>query len=138
MGVKRIDAERAAELLGTGQGYIFIDVRMEHEYEEGHVPKAENIPVMIKGPGGVGIQMNPEFVPRVSQSYRSDTRIILGCQKGGRSNKAAELLSEAGYTNLHDMRGGFIGETDPLGKVTFPGWVSRGLPVNRIRSRTAT
>ncbi len=131
MGVKRIDAERAAELLDTNQGYVFLDVRMEHEFVEGHVPEAKNIPVMIKGPGGVGIQMNPTFVETVGNQYASDSRIILGCQKGGRSNKAAELLSEAGYTNLHDMRGGLVGETDPLGNVTFPGWASRGLPVSR-------
>ena len=131
MGVKRIDAERAAELLNTDQGYIFLDVRMEHEFTEGHVPNAQNIPVMVKGPGGVGIQMNSTFVDRVSERFRQDTRIILGCQEGGRSNKAAELLSEAGYTNLHDMRGGLVGETDPLGNVTFPGWTSRGLPVSR-------
>ena len=131
MGVKRIDAERAAELLEAGQGYVFIDVRMEHEFAQGHVPNAENIPVMIKGPGGVGIQMNPVFVERVSETHAPESRIILGCQKGGRSNKAAELLSEAGYTNLHDMRGGLIGETDPLGNVTFPGWTGRGLPVSR-------
>ncbi len=129
MGVKRIDAERAAELLNNNQGYVFLDVRMEHEYQQGHVPAAQNIPVMIKGPGGVGIQMNPEFVQKVGSNFSNDSRIILGCQKGGRSNKAAELLSEAGYTNLHDMRGGLVGETDPLGNVTFPGWAARGLPV---------
>lgn len=131
MGVKRIDAERAAELLGNNQGYVFLDVRMEHEYQQGHVPSAQNIPVMIKGPGGVGIQMNPDFVETVGSNFANDSRIILGCQKGGRSNKAAELLSEAGYTNLHDMRGGLVGETDPLGNVTFPGWAARGLPVER-------
>ncbi len=130
MGVKRIDADRAAELLNTSQGYVYLDVRMEHEFQEGHVPNARNIPVMIKGPGGVGIQMNPTFVHKVGEEFDADSRIILGCQKGGRSNKAAELLSEAGYTNLHDMRGGLIGETDPLGNVTFPGWSSRGLPVS--------
>ena len=131
MGVKRIDAERAAELMGGDQGYVFIDVRMEHEFIQGHVPNARNIPVMVKGRGGVGIVMNPGFVQTVTQQFPPDARIILGCQKGGRSNKAAELLSDAGYTNLHDMRGGLVGETDPLGNITFPGWTSRGLPVSR-------
>jgi len=49
-------------------------------------------------------------------------------QKGGRSQKAAQLLSEAGFSNLHDMRGGYHGETDVLGNITFPGWASRNLP----------
>lgn len=131
MGVKRIDAERAAELMSTDQGYVFIDVRMEHEYAQGHVPNAQNIPVMVKGRGGVGIELNRAFVQSVTSQFPSDARIILGCQKGGRSNKAAELLSDAGYTNLHDMRGGLVGETDPLGNITFPGWTSRGLPITR-------
>ena len=131
MGVKRIDAERAAELMSADSGYVFIDVRMEHEYAQGHVPNARNIPVMVKGRGGVGIELNNGFVQSVTSLFPPDARIILGCQKGGRSNKAAELLSEAGYTNLHDMRGGLIGETDPLGNVTFPGWTARGLPITR-------
>ena len=27
-----------------------------------------------------------------------------------------------------DMRGGFGGETDEIGRLTFPGWAPRGLP----------
>ena len=131
MGVKRIDPDRANELLNSEQGYIYIDVRMPEEYIQGHVPDALNIPVMIRGQGGVGLRMNPDFVDTVTEEMTSDCRIILGCQKGGRSQKAADLLVEAGFTNLHDMRGGFVGETDVLGNVTFPGWSSRGLPTTR-------
>ncbi|NRA75428.1 MAG: rhodanese-like domain-containing protein [Planctomycetes bacterium] len=131
VGVKRIDPDRANELLNSDQGYVYIDVRMPEEYVQGHVPDAHNIPVMIRGQGGVGLRMNPEFVETVTDEIPDDCRIILGCQKGGRSQKAADLLSEAGFTNLHDMRGGFVGETDVLGNVTFPGWSSRGLPTTR-------
>ena len=131
MGVKRIDPDRANELLNSDRGYVYIDVRMPEEYVQGHVPNALNIPVMIRGQGGVGLRMNPEFVETVTEGMQSDCRIILGCQKGGRSQKAADLLSEAGFTNLHDMRGGYVGETDVLGNVTFPGWSSRGLPTTR-------
>ncbi len=131
MGVKRIDPDRANELLNSDQDYVYIDVRMPEEFSQGHVPNARNIPVMIRGDGGVGIRMNPEFVDSVCAEVQSDCRIILGCQKGGRSQKAADLLTAVGFTNLHDMRGGFIGETDVLGNVTFPGWSSRGLPTTR-------
>jgi hypothetical protein len=30
-----------------------------------------------------------------------------------------------------DMRGGFGGEADEMGRVTFPGWSLRGLPATR-------
>lgn len=128
MGVKRIDPERANELLSLEQDYTYLDVRMEIEFKEGHVPESKNIPVMIKGTDGVGIRMNPDFVDQVRNQFAIDARIILGCQKGGRSQKAAQLLSEAGFSNLHDMRGGYHGETDVLGNITFPGWASRNLP----------
>ena len=51
--------------------------------------------------------------------------------KGGRSLKAAELLLAAGFTNVVGMRGGFGGETNQMGQVTFPGWALRGLPTTR-------
>ncbi|MFQ5655466.1 MAG: rhodanese-like domain-containing protein [Planctomycetota bacterium] len=130
MGVKRIDPQRAKELLDSGKGYIYLDVRMVPEFEEGHVPGAENIPVMVKGPGGAGIRLNDSFLEAVGNRFDLSAKIILGCNKGGRSQKAAVLLSRAGYTNLHEMRGGFLGETDPFGNVTFPGWSSHGLPVS--------
>jgi rhodanese-related sulfurtransferase len=131
VGVKRIDPDRANELMNSDQEYVFLDVRMPEEYSKGHVPNSRNIPVMIRGDGGVGIRMNPDFVDSVNSEMNADCRIILCCQKGGRSQKAADLLTAEGYVNLHDMRGGFIGETDVLGNVTFPGWSSRGLPTTR-------
>ncbi|NCG57296.1 MAG: rhodanese-like domain-containing protein [Proteobacteria bacterium] len=131
MVIKRIDPDKAHDLLQSDQGFTYLDVRMPEEFVEGHVPDSRNIPVMIRGEGGVGLRMNPEFSEVVDQESKADSKIILGCQKGGRSQKAADILSDKGYTNLHDMRGGFIGETDVLGNVTFPGWHSRGLPTTR-------
>ena len=57
-----------------------------------------------------------------------DSNTVTGCQKGGRSIKAAELLLTAGFPNVLDMRGGLGGETDEVGRVTFPGWSLRHLP----------
>ncbi len=57
--------------------------------------------------------------------------MITGCQKGGRSLKAAQLLIDAGFVNVLDMRGGFGGETDEMGRLVFPGWAPRGLPTTQ-------
>ncbi|MCA8963075.1 MAG: rhodanese-like domain-containing protein [Planctomycetes bacterium] len=131
MGVKRIDPERAQELLESSQSFTYVDVRTPNEFDEGHVPTAKNVPVMLRGKDGIGIHMNQTFVSDMESRFRKSDKIILGCRKGGRSMKAADLLSEAGFTNLYDMRGGLVGETDPFGNILFPGWQTRGLPVTR-------
>lgn len=89
---------------------------------------AKNVPVVEPDPYG-RMQMNPRFVEIVEANFGKDAKCITGCQKGGRSMKAAELLLMAGFSNVVDMRGGFGGETDAMGRPTFPGWAPRGLPV---------
>ena len=127
MGAKRIDPERAKELLETGD-YVYLDVRTPDEFKEGHVPQAQNIPFMVRGPGNAGIWPNDSFLEDVKATFQPETRLILGCQKGGRSQQAAGMLVESGYTNVFDMRGGYVGETDLFGNVTFPGWCAKGFP----------
>jgi rhodanese-related sulfurtransferase len=130
MEIKRITPEQAKELLDLDSGYIYLDVRTVPEFEAGHVPGAKNVPVVE--PDGFGrMQLNPHFVGIVGANFGKDVKCITGCQKGGRSLKAAELLLAAGFTNVVDMRGGFGGETDEIGRLTFPGWAPRGLPTAR-------
>ena len=129
MEIKRITPEEAKQLLDSS-GHIYLDVRTVPEFEAGHVPGAKNIPVAE--PDATGrMQLNPRFVEIVEANFDKDIRCITGCMKGGRSLKAAELLLAAGFTNVVDMRGGFGGETDQMGQVTFPGWSLRGLPTTR-------
>lgn len=130
MEIKRITPEEAKELLGSKQGYIYLDVRTVPEFDAGHVPGAKNIPVVE--PDAYGrMQLNPQFVEIVETNLIKGVKCITGCQKGGRSLKAAELLLNAGFTHILDMRGGFAGETDEAGRVTFPGWSLRGLPITK-------
>ncbi|MFN0057233.1 MAG: rhodanese-like domain-containing protein [Planctomycetota bacterium] len=128
MTVKRIDPDRAHELLDSSQGFVYVDVRTESEFQECHIPDSKNVPYMVRGPGGIGLQLNRDFVQTMSNQFDLGDKLILGCAKGGRSTRASEQLAEAGFRNIYDMRGGIIGETDPFGNVTFAGWGSRGLP----------
>lgn len=120
MEVKRITPEQAKELLDWNQDYIYLDVRTVPEFEARHVPGAKNVPVVEPDASG-RMQLNPRFVEIVEASFGKDVKCITGCQKGGRSIKAAELLLVAGFPHVLDMRGGFGGETDEMGRVTFPG-----------------
>ena len=130
MEIKRITPEQAKELLDSNTGYTYLDVRTVPEFEAGHVPGAKNVPVVEPDPFG-RMQLNPRFVEIVEVNVGKDVKCITGCQKGGRSMKAAELLLQSGFANILDMRGGFGGETDEMGQLTFPGWAPRGLPTTR-------
>ena len=132
MDIKRVTPEQAKELLDSNGGYIYLDVRTVPEFEAGHVPGAKNVPVVEPDVFG-RMQLNPQFVQIVGSNFGKNAKYITGCQKGGRSLKAAELLLAAGFTNVIDMRGGFGGETDEMGRLTYPGWAPRGLPTSRER-----
>ncbi len=130
MEIKRITPEQAQEFLDSTKGYVYLDVRTVPEFEAGHVPGAKNVPVLE--PDAFGrMRMNSRFVEIVEAHFGKDVKLITGCQKGGRSLKSAELLLSAGFGTVLDMRGGFGGETDERGRVTFPGWAPRGLPTTR-------
>jgi hypothetical protein len=48
---------------------------------------------------------------------------------GGRSARAAQILETFGFTNVSNVKGGFGGARDFLGRQIDPGWVESGLPV---------
>jgi rhodanese-related sulfurtransferase len=119
-----ISPEEAQALIA--EGCLYIDVRSEPEYEAGHPPGALNVPYQHKGERG--LVPNPDFLTVMTAGFEKDARLIIGCRSGGRSQKAAELLVQAGYTNLRDMRAGWDANRDAFGRVT-PGWSRKELPV---------
>ena len=127
---KRVSPLEAKKLIDE-EGYLYLDVRSEPEYGAGHPSGAHNIPIMHAGPGGM--QPNIEFLNIAQALYARDAKIIVGCRSGQRSQRAAELLTSAGFTNVVDQRAGFEGTRDNVGGVVEAGWGSVGLP-----SETAT
>lgn len=71
--------------------YLIIDVREPYEFKTGHVKNAVNIPLqnIIKGGG------NLADIPK-------DTKIIVYCRTGNRSEAAKDILESKGYTNVRD------------------------------------
>ena len=128
MPIEQTTPEAAQRLMNRGDRYI--DVRTEPEFANGHPVGAVNIPVAIPDPSTGQMAMNPDFVAVVEAHFPKDARIIVGCQSGMRSQRAAELLAHAGYANVINMQGGFGGARDQMGRTVTPGWSELGLPVS--------
>ena len=128
MDIRRIDPEEARQLLDSQEGYTYLDVRSEEEFAQGHVPGAVNIPVASSNPLGPGLVANPDFNNQVAAQFDKDSRIITARLRGGRSLKAAMMLTAEGYTGIVDMLGGDDAELDAFGNVVVEGWARRGFP----------
>ena len=128
MDIKRLDPEEARQLLDSQEGYTYLDVRSEEEFAQGHVPGAVNIPVATSNPLGPGLVANPDFNKQVAAQLDKDSKIITACLRGGRSLKAAMMLTAEGYTGIVDMLGGYDAELDAFGNVVVAGWARRGFP----------
>jgi rhodanese-related sulfurtransferase len=129
MSVKQVNPQQADEILRKESDSVYIDVRTEPEFQNGHPAGAINIPVVFPDPMLGRMAPNPDFVRIMESKFSRQKRIIVGCQMGGRSQHAAELLTQAGFTDVSNMQGGFGGAKDPMGRLVAPGWLQSNLPV---------
>ena len=131
MAIREITPPQAHEVLSADASVVYIDVRTEREFANGHPQGAINIPVAFPDPAR-GMMVNPDFVKVVEANFTHDKKIIVGCQAGSRSNAAAGLLQQAGFQDISNMLGGFGGMRGPSGNVIAPGWVASDLPVSQV------
>ncbi|MBD3671661.1 MAG: rhodanese-like domain-containing protein [Gammaproteobacteria bacterium] len=85
--VIRLDAAAARRHIDAGD-MLVIDVRSADEYAEGALPGAMNVPW-------------PRLRP--IRAVEFDTPILLYCDTGARSRKAAEVLLALGFQRVHTM-----------------------------------
>ncbi|HET7697951.1 MAG TPA: rhodanese-like domain-containing protein [Vicinamibacterales bacterium] len=123
MTIKHITVQQAHQQQSAGAKYL--DVRSIPEFEQGHPEGAFNVPLMHADPATRQMRPNPEFLAVVRANFPPDTRLVIGCQMGGRSAKAAEILASAGYHEVANVLGGYGGAP----QFGHPGWVQAGLPV---------
>jgi len=129
MPINQVEPPQAHDILKSNPEAIYLDVRTEPEFAQGHPEGAINVPVVfIKGPGQM--ELNGEFVDVVAKTLAPGKKLVVGCLAGGRSQRACELLEAAGYTDLTNVRGGFGGARDAAGEVVVTGWRDAGLPVS--------
>ncbi|HEY2407558.1 MAG TPA: rhodanese-like domain-containing protein [Polyangiaceae bacterium] len=122
--IKPVTPAEAAELMK--QGSIYVDVRSEAEFEQGHPAGALNVPLLKNAPGGMA--PNADFLTDMQAAFGTAEPLIVGCKAGGRSRRAAEMLVRAGFADVSDQVAGFDAGRDPFGK-PLPGWSRANLPV---------
>ena len=129
MSVKNVDVKQAY-VLQSGDAFTYVDVRSVPEYDKGHPAGSHNVPLLHFDAATGRMQPNPEFLAVMQASYGLDAKLLIGCQVGGRSAQAAQLLGSVGYSDVSNVLGGFGGARDPAtGQVMVEGWVQAGLPV---------
>ncbi|KAI3960691.1 hypothetical protein MKX01_003865 [Papaver californicum] len=96
-------------------GHRYLDVRTIEEFTAGHPPGAVNVQYLLKY--GDDSTKNPNFVEEVSKLFEEDSEIVVGCLRGIRSLKAAADLSNAGFSSVTDVAGGYLE------------WIKNGLPI---------
>ncbi len=91
--VNEISVTELNEWIEIGKDFQLIDVREPHEYEIVNLG-AQLIPLG-------SIQGNTDKIHK-------DKPVVVHCKSGGRSAKAIEALSDKGYTNLINLKGGVL------------------------------
>lgn len=125
MTIRQLTPPEAHAALQAAPDALFVDVRTQFEFAGGHPAGAINIPVIFFDQTTGDRSANGDFVAVVDALVADKNRpIFLSCQAGGRSQSAAEILAQVGYTNLTNVQGGWGGSAG------VPGWQAAGLPVS--------
>jgi len=101
--IEQVPATRINELMNTGKGLQFVDVRQPGEYAAGHASGAINLPLNTLA----------ENIERLDPTRL--TFVI--CQTGYRSSLATSLLENAGFETVCNAAGG------------TSAWIESGFPI---------
>jgi rhodanese-related sulfurtransferase len=105
--LQEIDAQTLKQWL-EDNAVTLVDVREPAEYATERIPGAKLHPLS---------QFNPERV-----QPQSGQKLVLYCQSGNRSTKAAQQCLEAGFTSVSHLRGG------------IPSWKNAGYGIEKSQN----
>ncbi len=88
----------------TKDSITVIDVRSQAEYLRGHIPGVENADIS-----------DGTFKERI-KSLNKGYPVAVYCASGGRSRKAAALLSDNGFSEIYELKGGLPYWDGPIEK----------------------
>lgn len=94
-GYQKITPQQAKARMAEA-GVIVLDVRMQQEYDAGHIANAVLLPLPLIEAGDTAVA---KALPD------KDAEILVYCRSGRRSAIAANALINMGYTNVLDFGG---------------------------------
>ena len=89
---KQPDINQGVQEYKNAVGAVLLDVRSPQEYQEGHIPGSQNVPLQ-----------QLDKVEEVTEN--KDTILYVYCRSGARSRQAVSLSKHMGYTNVHNIGG---------------------------------
>jgi len=108
----------AADLLEKENNTTLIDVRTQEEWDHGYSKLHNKKPILLSLYIGAERIFNDNFVEDFKlNNLDKNTTLLFICKSGGRSAKAAELISKLGYTKSINIIDG------------FEGWKNSNLPI---------
>lgn len=105
MGIPEVDCSEAETMRAAGAAWI--DVREPYEWEQARIADTELLP--LQQAAATALERFPDL----------DAPIVVSCQSGARSGHLVAAMREAGYTDVHNLRGGIVA------------WITQGRPVER-------
>jgi len=95
--------EYVSNFANSDEDYYLLDVRTAQEYNGGFIGGADNI--------------SHDLLAGRLNELPTDKPIVLYCNSGNRSAFAADLLADAGFSEVYDIDGGIVA------------WTQRNLPL---------
>lgn len=101
---KNVNASEAKKMIDK-QKVVLVDVRTDGEWNAGHLKGAKHIDIS-----------KPDFDKKISE-LKKDATVIVYCAVGGRSSRAAGMMSNKGFKKVYNMDGG------------INAWAANGFPI---------
>ncbi len=98
-----------AALAALHDGALYIDVRSSAEYAQGHPAGAINVPLLDADEDTGQVLPNPDFVRVMKANFAPDALLLIGCEAGSRSGRAAQILEVFGFVSAASVVGGYVG-----------------------------
>jgi adenylyltransferase/sulfurtransferase len=100
--IPQITATDLKKKLDSGEEFILLDVREQHEYEIARIPGSTLIPLSA-------------FQQRFGElDGHKDKEIVIHCKMGGRSMQACQFLQSQGYSKVVNVAGGILAWSDQV------------------------
>jgi len=93
--IKLLSAIEFKAALSEEEKPQLIDVRTENEFKSGSIEGAINYNIL-----------DGTFSSEL-KNLKKNEAVFVFCAKGGRSNKAAKMLKDAGFKKVYDLKGGY-------------------------------